>query len=206
MKPVLQQSLDDILFENRNKVYGSYWLRKRYFFRLALSFVISVTFLTICTFGYFLYLNSDGDGAVYSYASPNPYLKSTEGNLLDPAELGSYLNNPEPPNSPETKIQNLKKIDVLHNFTVAEEVSVDTFRQTAEEDESSTSNNMSLGISTDSSVFGGFLLGEGEGQGMGSDLDKFPEFPGGTEAVRKYIELTVNYPFQAQKQKLCCQS
>ena len=37
---------------------------------------------------------------------------------------------------------------------------------------------------------------------MGGGLDKFPEFPGGTEAVRKYIELTVKYPIQAQKQKI----
>ena len=33
-------------------------------------------------------------------------------------------------------------------------------------------------------------------------MDKFPEFPGGTDAVRRYIELTVTYPLQAIKQKL----
>jgi protein TonB len=202
MNPAVKQSLDDILFENRNKEYGSYLLRKRYFFWLALSFIISTTFMTLCALGYFLYLNSDGDGKVYLYASPNPYLKSTEVSLLDPAELGSFLNNMLPPENPETESQRAKEIDVLHNFKVAEEVTVDTFKPKTEEQASSKVNNMVMEMSTDSSVFGGYLFGEGQGQGFGSGLDKFPEFPGGTEAVRKYIELTVKYPIQAQKQKI----
>ena len=40
-------------------------------------------------------------------------------------------------------------------------------------------------MENDSTVFGGFLLGTGEGGGSGSDLDRFPVFPGGLDAVRR---------------------
>jgi protein TonB len=202
MNRTVIQSLDDIIFENRNKEYGSYRLRKRYFLWLGLSFFISLTFLTLCTVAYFYYLHSDRNGKVYLYGLPNPYLKSTEASILDPAELGSLISNLEIPENSKTENQITKEIDILHNFKVTEEATVDTFKPKTEEKLSSVESNIGLDMSTDSSVFGGYLLGEGQGQGTGSGLDRFPEFPGGTEAVRKYIELTVKYPIQAQKQKI----
>ncbi len=51
----MQQFLDDILFEKRNKEYGSYRLRKKYFERLAISFIIALTSVLLFILGYFLF-------------------------------------------------------------------------------------------------------------------------------------------------------
>jgi TonB family protein len=106
--------------------------------------------------------------------------------------------------SPEEKMDQPvnKPRDVLHDFMVSDKPSPDTFIQKEEQDEPQTAESSGLADATDSTVFGGYLLGTGEGGGGGSGLDKFPEFPGGTDAVRRYIELTVIYPLQAIKQKL----
>lgn len=202
MKPVPDQSLDDILFENRNKEYGSYLLRKRYLGRLFLSFGISVITLFLLILGYFLYINTDRDDVVYIYSSSNPYLKSTEGSLLDPEELAAYMSRDGAPEDPVNDLQELEQIDPLHNFKIAENITPDTFVKTYEKEDPVEPGSMGMGTSTDSSVFGGFLLGEGIGSGSSGNLDKFPEFPGGPDAVRRYIEMSVIYPAQAQKQKI----
>jgi protein TonB len=197
----VQRTLDDILFEHRNKEYGSYRLRKQYAFRLALSFLISLSFIVLLILGYFWYLNSAGDETVYLYPSTGPYLKSAQGSLMDPKELSAYLHESSPPAENKTEARNMKEIDALHNFEVVENTT-DTFKPPAGEIDPPADQSMSPGTSNDSTVFGGFLLGEGDGMGSGSDLDRFPAFPGGLEAVRRYIEVTVKYPVQAIKQKI----
>jgi TonB family protein len=202
MKSPIQKTLDDILFEERNKEYGSYRLRKQYVLRLAISFLISLFLIVSLTLCYSWFLNSAGDVTVYLYPSSGLYLKSTHGSIMDPEELKAYLNNPAPALEQQKDFQNKQKVDALHNFEVAEKAATDTFTPAAEEVDSSVNSGMGLGSSTDSTVFGGFLLGNGEGVGSGSNLDLFPLFPGGLEAVRRYIEFNVQYPTQAIKQKI----
>jgi periplasmic protein TonB len=196
----MQQLLDEILFEHRNKEYGSYKLRKGYFSRLAISFAISVTVITVLVLVYYFYLNTGGDDTVYLYSSGNPGMKSTQGSVMDPADLSAYLNQHDDLKVQPDKITQPAQ-DPLRDFKVTKDPAPDTFKQTTEEKPEST-ESAGLGTSTDSTVFGGYLIGEGEGSGSGNGLDKFPEFPGGTDAVRRYIELTVIYPLQAIKQKL----
>jgi protein TonB len=197
----MNQSIDDILFENRNKEYGSYRLRKWYFRRLLISLMISVTCMTVLVVFYSWYLNSDGDETVYLYPSSYPNLKSAQGSLMNPEDLRAYLKSPETPKETETNNQTIRSKDVLHNFRVVEKATPDTLKPPVEDEELSAGGT-GLGIESDSSIFGGYLLGEGEGGGIGSSLDKFPEFPGGTDAVRRYIELNVVYPLKAIKQKI----
>jgi protein TonB len=197
----MQQFLDDILFEKRNKEYGSYRLRKKYVERLAISFIIAITSVLLFILGYFIFLNTGGDSTVYLYSSSNPGMKSTQGSLMDPADLAALIAQQK---SPEKKVDQPvnKPKDVLHDFKVSDQPSPDTFKQKEEQEEPQTDENNGNAAITDSTVFGGYLLGNGEEGGGGSGLDRFPEFPGGTDAVRRYIELTVIYPLQAIKQKL----
>jgi len=195
------QLLDDILFEKRNKEYGSYKLRKNYFSRLAISFIISISSFSLFILGYFLFLNTGGDETVYLYSTPNPGMKSVQGSVMDPADMAAFI---EQQKSPQEKVAEPEKQprDVLHDFKVTADPTPDSFIQKEEEEEPQTTESGGTGLSADSTVFGGYLLGTGEEGGGGSGLDKFPEFPGGTDAVRRYIELTVTYPLQAIKQKL----
>jgi len=194
-------SIDDIVFENRNKEYGSYNLRKRYYKRIFISFLISVSFMLILSLGYFWYLNSDSDEKVYLYPSAYPNLKSTQGSLLKPEELSAYIKSQETTSRTEEDQPNPEKTGKLHNFTVVEKAEADTLIQ-PEQDDPETAEGTGMGMESDSAIFGGYLLGEGEGGGIGNSLDKFPEFPGGPDGVRRYIELTVIYPVQAIKKKI----
>jgi len=197
----MQQFLDDILFEKRNKEYGSYRLRKKYIERLAISFIIAITTVFLFILGYFIFLNTGGDSTVYLYSSSNPSLKSTQGTLMDPADLTALLAQRK---KPEEKVEDpvKKPKDMLHDFALSDKHRPDTFIQKEEQEEPQTDETSGNAPITDSTIFGGYLLGNGEEGGGGSGLDKFPEFPGGTDAVRRYIELTVVYPLQAIKQKL----
>jgi TonB family protein len=105
---------------------------------------------------------------------------------------------------PEEKVdkQVSKPKDILHDFKITEKPTPDTFKPKEVQEEPQAEQSGGNAAMTDSTIFGGYLLGNGEEGGGGSGLDKFPEFPGGTDAVRRYIELTVTYPLQAIKQKL----
>jgi protein TonB len=197
----MQQSLDDILFEKRNKEYGSYRLRKKYVERLAISFSIAIAGVFLFFLGYFYFLNTGGDSTVYLYSSSNPSLKSTPGSLMDPADLAALTSQQDKPEEKVVK-EVTKPKDILHNFKVSDKPDADTFKPKEEPEETQSMQNSGNAAITDSTIFGGYLLGNGEEGGGGSGLDKFPEFPGGTDAVRRYIELTVIYPLQAIKQKL----
>lgn len=198
--PGQRQTLDDIVFENRNKEYGSYWLRKRFFGRLAIGFAISLVFFVGLSLSYFLYLNTDFNDAVYPYPVGNPYLKSTEGSLLSSEELGSLMaENRDMPQKPLEEIQ--PQTDVLRNFTVTDQPEKVTFRDTDNKEKHAEPAELNAGFENDT-IFGGFLLGDGHQSGPGNELDRLPEFPGGMDAVRRFIELEVNYPAQAVKQKI----
>jgi protein TonB len=120
---------------------------------------------------------------------------------MNRADLDALM---EPQKSPEEKTDQLenKPLDVLHDFKVSDKPIPDTFVQNEEKEIPETTETGGNAVLADSAIFGGYLLGNGEEGGGGSGLDKFPEFPGGTDAVRRYIELTVIYPLQAIKQKL----
>jgi protein TonB len=199
MKSKVPISLDDILFESRNKDYGSYRLRKQYFFRLAISFIISLAAMAMLALSYSWYLNFAGDESVYFYSSSIPKLKNTQGSLLSPRELSALMNHTNTSAEHKVDQNTIQSTDVLHNFTIAENVTPDTLKLTAEIDLQPATGTVPVS-SNDSTVFGGFLSGNGEGEGTGINLDRFPVFPGG--AVHKYIESILYYPVLAAKKKI----
>jgi periplasmic protein TonB len=198
---IMKPSLDDILFEKRNREYGSYRLRKRYVSRLLISFLISVTSVSLFVVGYFWYLNTGGDSTVFLMPSAIEGVKSVPGSLMEQKDLDAYLKGQSEPETPEPDVPELKPLDALHSFVVKEDAKPDSFIPLAE-DQPEPETGTGAGEPADSAVFGGYLLGGGEGSGMGSGLDKFPEFPGGPDGVRRYIELTVKYPAMAIKKKI----
>jgi periplasmic protein TonB len=193
----MQDFLDEILFEKRNKEYGSYQLRKNYIKRLLISFTITLGIFGLLALGCFIYLNTGGDNIVYPYSTSYQGMKSVEASVLDPAELAAIARQSE--EIPD-EIGVKKTPDVLHNFKVTEQPVKDTFKQPEEQAADVPEGSEPMG--TDSAVFGGFLTGTGDGMGMGNDLDKYPVFPGGEIALLRYIQSTVNYPPIAVKQKL----
>lgn len=199
MNSAEQRTLDEILFEHRNKEYGSFKLRRQYLKRLAISFLISLSVLVLLVLAYSWYLYAAGDETVYLYSTSSPYLKSTEGSLLSPEELNAFT-NPTPPREENTETQTLQKSDVLRSFVITEDAPADTF--IPKEDMNLPSEEMTdQDSSNDSIIFGGFLTGDGKGAGGGGgQIDRFPVFPNGP--LNKYIETVLRYPPQAVKQKI----
>jgi protein TonB len=198
MLPEKKQTLDDMVFENRNKEYGSYWLRKKNNIMLAIGFASSMVFVLVLILSYFWYVNVSGDANVYLYNSSLPYLKSTSTSLLSQEELSSFMDKEPPP--PEVTDQpdmnDRPKTPSVTAFVVTDNADPDTFKpiQDAVEPE-----NDGLGLINDSTAYGGLVSGNGEGFGSGS-FDRLPEFSEGNPT--RYVEANLRYPATAIKQKI----
>jgi len=194
-----RMTIDDMIFEDRNREYGSYLLRKRFHVRLLIGFVSSLLFILALTLGYFWYLSEAGDENIYLYpSSGSPYLKSTQGNLLSPEELAFLVAAPpKADNASDEPV--LKKANPVQSFKVTENPTNKELKPLDEliTNEETGENDMGL-LLNDSTAFGGFL--QGEGLGSGGLFDRLPEFPGGD--VTKYVEHNLRYPAVAIKQKI----
>jgi periplasmic protein TonB len=193
------KTLDDILFENRNKEYGSYRIRKQYFRRLFISFAIALMVMIALSLSYFWYLNTDVDNTIYYLPSYGSSLRSTEASFFDPGELQAYLQGSSLPRDQEAVTEIGHAVDPLHNFTISENVTSDTLI-TYDEEIDLPEIGSGSGLSDDSTVFGGYLFGDGQGTGFGRGVDRIPEFPLGN--ATRYVEMNLKYPAQAIKQNI----
>lgn len=201
MRSDVSKTIDEMVFENRNKEYGSYRLRRHYYRRILISFLIAVSFVLTIALSYFWYVNAAGNASALLNPTTNPYLKSVDGSLLSKEELDAYMQQASAPEEKLFKEVEINQPDPMHNFTVTENAVQDSFKPP---EETKINTDMVSGTESleDSVVFGGYLLGDGTGTGSGGYLDKLPEFPGGIAAVTRYLELNVFYPPQAIKQKI----
>ncbi|MBN2813997.1 MAG: energy transducer TonB [Bacteroidales bacterium] len=195
----VKHTIDEMVFENRNKEYGSYQLRRNYFRRLAIGFVVSLVFVLLITLGYFWYLSDAGDASVYLYQYNSPYLKDASANLLSPKELSSYISSISDPEAETAEAQISKEELKATGFIVTEDARTDTAVPIEEEAAAQTGETTTM--INDSTVFGGFLLGDGDGTGAnGNPFDRIPVFSGGN--VTRYVEANLRYPAQAMRQKI----
>ncbi|MFO7371357.1 MAG: energy transducer TonB [Bacteroidales bacterium] len=201
MRPEVSKTIDEMVFENRNKEYGSYRLRRHYHRRVLVSFLIAVSFILIISLGYFWYVNTAGNASALLNPTTNPYLKSVDGSLLSKEELDAYMRQASAPEEKLFEETSNNQPDPMHNFTVTENAAQDSFIP-PEEVKSNTDVISGTESLEDSVVFGGYLFGDGTNAGSGGYLDKLPEFPGGIAAVTRYLELNVFYPPQAVRQKI----
>ncbi|HEX2395621.1 MAG TPA: TonB family protein [Bacteroidales bacterium] len=194
-----KQTIDDMIFEDRNREYGSYRLRKRFHRRLLIGFLSSLLFILGITLAYFWYLSDAGDENIYMYTSSNsPYLKSAQGNLLSPEELADLVGAIPPESEKTTDIPVPKKAAPVQSFRVTENPADENVKP-LDELIANDVNEDDLGVMVnDSTAFGGYLTGDGFG--VGGMFDRIPEFPGGD--VAKYVERNLRYPPMAIKQKI----
>ena len=187
-------TINEMVFENRNKDYGSYHLRKKFHLWLGIGFLSALLFILIITLGYFWYLAEAGDESVYLYDSSMPYLKSVQGSMMTREELESYTGRSENPNE---NVAAVKK-STGQNFVVTENASPDIFVPPIDmPDYLSESDNTGGLLVDDSTAFGGY---PGMGMGSGGMFDRIPEFPDGD--ATKYVEKNLRYPPLAIKQKI----
>jgi protein TonB len=195
MKSKEIRTLDDLVFENRNKEYGSYYLRKKYHRWLVIGFSVAVGLVLILIFGYFWYLNKAGEASVY-FGSAYPYQQETQVSLLSADELKAFAHEEmsQAPNPDQ-----MKEINPIQSFVVTETPIKEPFKIPEEEiPNNPVESGSGFGMVNDSTVYGGMIGGDGEG--MGNAVDHIPVFLGGDP--KEYVEKNLRYPVAAMKKKI----
>jgi len=177
--------LDELAFEGRNKAYGAYYLRKKYFRYLSISlfvgiFVVVMTVLISWLFYYF---------------EPIPLI---EGDMMYQVE---YYNMSPPPDDEASKLaqafakpeQEVEQVPVVTDSINPEKKKpIDVTDEKPEEVKSNTDSAAKPGGS-------GLGTGIGDDSGMASAIDVYPRFPGGDESRLYYLRRQVRYPEAALK-------
>ena len=106
---ILKANLLDIVFENRNKQYGAYVLRKYYSSRLTIALF---TTLTISFLAFFIFRNSDTIKAIRG--------KSNDGVIIETVHIPKDPTKPTPPPRPNKPAPHVAQTQLV-NLTIKED-------------------------------------------------------------------------------------
>lgn len=167
--------LVDIVFEERNKQYGGYYLRKKYFRYLGVSFLIT---LSVCLLfcGYVI-------GYKFFSIQSVPNIK---GVIYDPIYISEQqLLSPEPPlQKPEELIvPEVKTEEIIAAPAVTDSVPLQTKEQPKEPEKKEEPAK--------DSASGGGSFGNPNGD-IDIAVERLPEFPGGENAKTAFIIRNTN--------------
>lgn len=175
------QGWEELLYENRNKLYGSYLLRKKYSKYLVIGFLLSLFISGIPLL--IIYYNSNKVEIV----TEMPLSIAIEMNQV-PDEL-----KVAPPPPEQNQNQQIEETPVIVDSLKEEQ------KQIVKKDE---------GIPVDSALLLAEKL-KAAGNGINSETDssfyvyadEMPQFYGGEPELRKFMQKNFNYPESARKAK-----
>lgn len=190
-----QQSMDDIIFEHRNKNYGAYLLRTAYSSTLLKSLFTSMTFALVIALSCIVFSKK----ALQNQNKP-PLMLSEQNPVhttpvdLRPKNLEQKTASSTPPSNNKTAQATILIRDslVLQN---------DTTQALTQETEQKKENQDLLGEGNSEKK--GIGKSETTGTGTKSDTivalvaDEYPEFEGGMAALNRWIALRLRYPEEA---------
>lgn len=187
-------TLDEIIFRNKNKEYGAYYLRKTYHKSMLpgilLSFLIPGLLLIY--------------QAIYLVSNPNDELNELtslyDASFLEQMKDLSYLQLLEPP----IKVLDLKNDKLNEEQNLVPEIVDSLTKNVVEDFDKNTKDTIGIQSDTSSYVNDGFLDGTEFGnQPIYFQVDSLPEFPGGNIALIRFIVKNIKYPEQAIKNNIC---
>jgi len=164
------QGWEEILFENRNKKYGAYMLRKKSGKYLALGLLFSLLFIFLTSVTLFVILNSD-----LFFTEKLPKTISIEA--MQMADLQDFKFPEPPPKAEEKANADLSKIEIVDS-TVEVKKKSDTLKNTAHQ-----ADTTKKGSETEDTGIGANLKGDS----LYIRVDKMPEFVGGKEALSRFL-------------------
>ena len=176
---------DDIVFENRNKEYGAYNIRKRYHRALLIGFIIGMVVLTVTIIAPYFRASAQQKSA----RQKEREVVAVMENLDQPDQL--QIEAPPPPPPAETQ-QQIKYVapEVVDSIKPEEEVQLMTMDESVE-------------TVQDEEVVEVVEVVEEEVQEYKPPeevfviVEEMPSFPGGTEALFKFIYDNIEYPRDA---------
>lgn len=183
--PFLTDTFDEIVFHGRNKRYGSFVLRsgirKNTFIGLYL-----MTALTLLYTGIHLI-----DFSIDRSLPPSNF-SNVEVTLSEPPPLFEVL---PPAVPPAAAPQNLEKVDEME---VKPDNEVSDIKPLTTDDKQidSTSTGTATSGSTNNSAV------TGDGNTIYSNVEVYPQYPGGPKGLKKYLSDNVQYPEIAHKNNI----
>jgi protein TonB len=187
------QSWDDMLFENRNKSYGAYFIRQVYSKNVLIAallalFTISfgLAYPTIAEF-----FKSDDEVHV------KPRLKTTVS-LEQPPPINP--DQPPPPNIPPPPVKTIIKFlpPKVTEKEVVEEEKMPTIEE-IKKNETGSENVEGTGEVVFDEPVQEVVKDEGDGNKIFNFVEQSAEFVGGTEALYKWINRNIKYPPSARR-------
>lgn len=207
-KTMLQSNYLDIIFEGRNKSYGSYQLRATYAGRMRKAgmyiFFISLLFA-------FFNAWANWEKGVPPQM-PDPTISDTMTFINTPMDTPEpeEIFEPPAPSASDVKTENLTLVDILKDNEV------DPGREMATQEalKEAVSGQLTLdGQDGGNESRGDDLIGDNKGtghekvlvEGTGKEkgasipvfVEQMPEFPGGEEKLKEYIANNLQYPAKA---------
>ena len=183
---------EDIVFENRNKEYGAYFLRRIYSRNVI---VASIGMLAIL-------------GLVFAYPAVADFFRSHTAHEAKTKDLNRIvtLDQPPPimPNTPPPPrvevpppVKTLKYVapKVTKEEVVEEEIP--TIEEIKKTEISTETNEGPETVVFDEPVKA--VVDNGEDNQIYTVVEQQPEFPGGYEAMMKYLQKNIRYPAQARR-------
>ena len=208
-KEIMQASLLDILFENRNKDYGAYALRRTYNHRLIISIIAAMALVS-----FFLLLNSFHKKNEQSYA-PIVRKDSIVVHIIEiPIEKPK---EPEPQKEPEIPqrpkeikqpLEKITRVKFINKMVIKPDQKVKVTEVPINED---LKNKIISTVNTkgEDEIKKAKTTDETKATGNGTDKslnvnstfipeEKAPEFPGGKEALIRFLKMNLATPEELQ--------
>jgi protein TonB len=182
-------SFDDIIFENRNKEYGAYDLRKNYAKRgnVALSVSLFVVFVLV------------GLPLLSSYMKQNSYLRSIENDYsFEMSDINDRIDVPPVPPAPPAPID-LKQIkfnrpeivDSLTDKNQMMDINETLFENAGKQSVDTTTRQDIVDVNVTDDL-------DDDKNYIPIDIEEQPSFLGGDAALFRYIVENVDYPEDAR--------
>ena len=182
------ESLEDIVFKNRNKEYGSYYLRKKYRKFVIISMI----------FGFVLI------GAVVAYPLINAYINKERLIREKEKEIGVKFENlkqeeapppPPPPPPPEAMVEKVKftaPVVVEDTTIVVSMANMDDLNKKAVE---APSEDVEVAVKDE----GPKVIETPVQAEIFTVVEEQPGYPGGEEARIGYLQQNIKYPEEAKE-------
>jgi len=183
--------LDDIIFENKNKSYGAYVLRKRYY--KSACYGLLFTLLIFISVTIYVYRNSMNANDYADMELNQEMIDFEQYNNLK--NIDSMQVNTSPPKKEVAKkdIKNLVVVDTIK----PENDTLKVVKLPDLKEDSLKNDSLTLSDSTKA----GSENGKSDGQ-IYTRVDVLPEFPGGFSALRQYLLLNTHYPEDAKSKHI----
>lgn len=192
---ILKADILDILFEKRNKDYGAYALRRGYNQRLLIATTVALSLIILL-----VVINTFSN----KYSAPVPVIQQHIVELKEVVIAQEKLKQPEKPKLPQKPVQKIATQKFTSVVQIKPDKDVkDKVPDLAKLDDSKISGETTAGKKDDGipkepekkmNTGGGDGDNTTETQSVFNPEEKDPEFPGGPDALRKFLASNLQTP------------